>query len=417
MSLRGDFSPPGDKSVSHRVALFSLLARGTCRVENYSPCADCASTLGAVRALGGGVEQRDGGLVLQGRDGKLVSRAEIDCGNSGTTMRLLMGILAGVRGHYRLDGDDSLRRRPMARVARPLAQMGARVACAREGRPPVEIAGGGLQGIRYRLPVASAQLKSALLLAGLQARGETVVEEPVKSRDHTELMLRQWGADIQPCPGGWQVGPSLITLPPRFFVPGDPSSAAFFLCAAALIPGSRVLARGVLLNPTRTGFITVLERMGVQVGIRLQGREPEPWGDIEVAHTPGLRACTVEAKEIPALVDEVPILALVASQARGTTVFKEVGELRIKESDRLGAVESQLGAMGARIRVQGRDLLVEGPTPLSLPGGLDSFGDHRIAMTLSLAGLLAGGRARIQGEECAAVSFPDFQRVLGELWS
>ena len=417
MSLCGSFSPPGDKSVSHRVALFSLLAAGACRVENYSPCADCASTLAAVEALGGGVE-RDGGLVLKGRAGRLVPEAEIDCGNSGTTMRLLMGILAGVSGHFRLDGDASLRRRPMQRVARPLQEMGARVDCAPQGRPPVEIRGGNLQAIPYRLPVASAQLKSAVLLAGLQARGVTVVEEPVKSRDHTELMLRQWGADIQPCPGGWQVGPSLITLPPRFFVPGDPSSAAFFLCAAALLPGSRVRARGVLLNPTRVGFLAVLERMGVEVRTELQGREPEPWGDIEVGYTPGLRACTVEAKEIPGLVDEVPILALVATQARGTTVFKEVGELRIKESDRLGAVESQLGAMGARIKSLGEDLVVEGPTPLDLPPvELDSFGDHRIAMTLTLAGVLAGGRARVRGQECAAVSFPDFQQVLEELRS
>ncbi len=417
MSLDGQFSPPGDKSVYHRVALFSLLARGRCRVENYSPCADCASSLGAVRALGGEVAQGEGGLILRGRGGELVPRAEIDCGNSGTTMRLLMGILAGSPGPYRLDGDESLRRRPMARVARPLEQMGARVNCAPGGRPPVEISGGGLTGIRYRLPVASAQLKSALLLAGLRARGVTVVEEPVKSRDHTELMLGQWGASIQAREGRWELRPSPLTLPPEFYVPGDPSSAAFFLCAAAVIPGSRVRARGVLLNPTRTGFLQVLERMGAGMDIRLRGREPEPWGDIGVAHTPALRACTVEAREIPGLVDEVPILALVASQARGTTVFREVEELRIKESDRLGALESQLGAMGARIRTAGRDLVVEGPTPLRLAGELDSQGDHRIAMTLALAGLLAGGRARIRDEQCAAVSFPDFWRVLEELRS
>ncbi|MFH2124873.1 MAG: 3-phosphoshikimate 1-carboxyvinyltransferase, partial [Pseudomonadota bacterium] len=260
MSLKGSVTPPGDKSISHRAGLFSLLATGTCRVSNFSPCADCASTLEAVSRLGGTVEHQGEDVVLRGANGKLTS-AEVDCGNSGTTMRLLMGLLAGRPGRFTLDGDASLRRRPMARVADPLKRMGAQVSTT-DGRPPVNIQGAELVGQRHELAVASAQLKSALLLAGLQASGETLVIEPHLSRDHTERLLGAMGADIAQADGGWRVRSSAIRLPETLRVPGDVSAAAFMLTGALITPGSEVTTLGVGLNPGRVGLITVLQRMG-----------------------------------------------------------------------------------------------------------------------------------------------------------
>jgi 3-phosphoshikimate 1-carboxyvinyltransferase len=415
-SLKGDFIPPGDKSISHRVGLFSLLAGGCCLVQHYSSCVDCFFTLAAVKLLGGQADLNDEGLLLTGIEGRIRSEAQVDCGNSGTTMRLLTGLLAGRPGRYMLDGDGSLRRRPMERVATPLRLMGARVDCS-GGRPPVSIAGGGLTGITYILPVASAQLKSALLLAGVRAAGETVVREPAVSRDHTELLLKAMGADISYEDGHWRVRASRLILPERLLVPGDASSAAFFLCAAAVMPASDVTAEGVLLNPTRVGFLEVLRRMGARAEVVEQGREPEPWGRVRVFHGPELAGCVIEGREIPLLVDEIPIMALIASQARGTTVFKDVGELRAKETDRLSAVAGQLGAMGADITVAGDDLVINGPTRLRAVAGLNSLGDHRIAMTLRLALCLARADAPIVEEGCAVVSYPDFFRDLDKLLS
>ncbi len=414
MPLVGRFAPPGDKSISHRVGLLSLLGRGRCQVGNFSNGRDCASTLEAVRALGGGVESQGEHLVLSGAGGRLKREANLDCGNSGTTLRLLMGLLAGSSGRFGLDGDQSLRKRPMERVATPLRQMGARIDTT-EGRPPVRITGGGLAGIDYRLPVASAQLKSALLLAGLQAEGPTTVREPAPSRDHTERLLRMAGADISRVDGGWQVRPSRLSLPERLWVPGDSSSAAFFLCAAAMWPGSDVTAESISLNPTRTGFLAVLGRMGAAVETKVDDEAPEPWGRVRVRYRGGLRACVVERREIPLLVDEVPILALTATQAEGVTVFQGVEELRVKESNRIAAVISQLGAMGATLREEGDDLLVSGPTRLQAPAALESFGDHRIAMILRLAVAMCGGDSQIHDEACAAISYPGFAQTLREL--
>jgi len=406
MSLNGSVTPPGDKSISHRVALFSLLANGSCEVENFSPCADCASTVGAVRTLGGRVENEGENLVVHGAEGA-VSSGDVDCGNSGTTMRLLSGLLAGRPGSFSLDGDESLRRRPMARVADPLNEMGASVNTV-DGKPPLSIEGRELNGRRFDLAVASAQLKSALLLAGLQANGVTEVHEPHPSRDHTELLFKAMGADLTQANGGWQVRRSELTLPPSLRVPGDISAAAFMIVAALIVPHSRVVCQGVGLNPTRAGLITVLRRMGAELVIEEQGQSPEPWGLVETAYSPELRATEVLPAEIPLLVDEVPILALAATQAQGTTVLRAVGELRVKESDRLAAIVSQLGAMGARLGEDGDDLIIEGPTPLDTSGGYESFGDHRIAMTLAVAGMLNGVLPRVADASCAAVSYPDF---------
>lgn len=413
MRLKGSVTPPGDKSISHRAGLFSLLATGTCRVGNFSPCADCASTLEAVVRLGGTVERQGEEVVLSGAAGKL-SSAAVDCGNSGTTMRLLMGLLAGRPGRFSLDGDASLRRRPMARVADPLKRMGAKVGTA-EGRPPVNIEGAALTGQRHQLPVASAQLKSALLLAGLQASGETVVVEPHLSRDHTERLLKSMGADIAQAEGGWRVRPSAIHMPETFRVPGDVSAAAFMLVGALITPGSEVTTLGVGLNPGRVGLITVLERMGAKLVVTEEGNDPEPWGRVAAAYTPELTATEVLPEEIPLLVDEVPILALAATQAKGVTVMRSIGELRIKESDRIAAIVTQLGALGARLWEEGDDLFIEGPTALKPQGSCDSYGDHRIAMTLAMAGVLCGQTLEVADAACAGVSYPDFYRDLEAL--
>jgi 3-phosphoshikimate 1-carboxyvinyltransferase len=414
MKLQGTLAPPGDKSISHRLGLFALLAEGDCAVENYSPCEDCSSTLAVVRKLGVGVT-RQGNLVKLSSVGGNIKPGKVDCGNSGTTMRLIMGILAGRPGEFTLTGDESLSRRPMQRVADPLNAMGAKVRCE-DGKPPVNIIGAKLRGVEHELTVASAQLKSALLLAGLQAVGETKVKEPAPSRDHTELLFKAFGADIQRQEGAWRVKPSALSLPKKLSVPGDASSAAFFICGATIAPGSKIESENTLLNPTRIGFLKVLERMGAQIEIEEQGRDPEPWGKVRAAFTRDLRGCEVEGREIPLLVDEVPILALAATQAKGETVFHDVGELRIKESDRLGAIVAQLSAMGADLSIRGDDLVVQGPTKLVAPGHeMDSYGDHRIAMTLAITGVVAGRLPQVKNADCAAISYPGFYGDLERL--
>ncbi len=348
MRLSGTFKPPGDKSISHRIALLSLLAKGECVVSNYSTAQDCMTSVHAVNALGGGAVFSGEDLNLSANGRILTDSVDVDCGNSGTTMRLLMGVLAGASGRFILWGDDSLMKRPMERVAKPLRSMGANIFCAPNGTPPVTIDGSKLCGIDYRLPVASAQLKSAVLIAGVQAEGLTRIAEPVKSRDHTEHMLGMFGANIYFESGAWCVRKSLMELPSAFGVPGDPSSAAFFLCGAAMLDGSEVTAEGILLNPTRVKFLDKLKEMGAQTEIHIKGDSPEPWGSVKSSHSGKLSPCKVTSEELPLLVDEVPILALLATQAHGVSVFQEIGELRIKESDRVAALVSELGKLGAR---------------------------------------------------------------------
>lgn len=415
-ALSGSFRPPGDKSVSHRVALFSLLADGCCAVHAYSDCEDCASTLRAVHQLAGGVQATAAGLLLRGAAGRLVPSADLDCGNSGSTIRMLQGILAGQPGgSYRLDGDASLRRRPMERVAIPLRQMGADIRTS-AGHAPVTLCGARLRGIDYALPVASAQLKTAVMLAGLQASGDTCVHEPASSRDHSERMLRAWGADLRQDGNRVRLAPGRLTLPASFTVPGDASGAAFFICGAVLAQGSEVTATEVLLNPSRIGWIDVLRRLGASVTCQVQSESPEPMGSIHAASAAALRAVEVSAAEIPNVVDEIPILAVVATQARGTTVFRQAGELRVKECDRLAAIETELRRFGADVRVENDDLFVRGPTPLKAPAETcESYGDHRIAMSLRIAALLCDGPVAIRDEGCAAVSYPEFARALAAL--
>lgn len=416
MYLRGSFSPPGDKSVSHRIVLFSLLARGSCSVRNLSPGADVGSSLAAVQRLGVTVPASAESVEIAGPAEIPRSAVSVDCGNSGTTMRLLMGILAGTAGEFILDGDESLRARPMERVATPLRDMGA-VIQTRDGTSPVHITGRNLTGIRYRLPVPSAQIKSAVLLAGIQADGETVVEEPIPSRDHTERLLAQMGAHIRRDSSSIAVQRSDLTIPAEFHVPGDPSSAAFFLCSAVFMEGSDVSAENVLLNPGRIGFIRVLERMGAEITVQPFTNAHEPVGSVRAKFSPNLIGCTVEEQEMPSLIDEVPILALVATQCTGRTRFNGIRELRIKETDRIAAIVNQLGSMGARIDADENSLTIEGPTPLHAADPLDSYGDHRIAMMLRLACRFAGAESEIIGEESMGISYPGFTNTLETLAS
>ncbi len=415
MRLFGSFEPPGDKSISHRIALFSLLAQGRCIVTNFSTALDCTTSLRAVCSLGVETALSDGQVMLEGAGGSLKNRVDVDCGNSGTTIRLLMGMLAGVHGTFTLYGDESLMKRPMERAAQPLRQMGASIVCSSRGAPPVVIVGSRLNGIQYTLPVASAQLKSAVLLAGTQADGKTELIEPMKSRDHTERLLEICGARLFRRSGTWLIEKSELTLPPMFRVPGDPSSAAFLLGAAALVPESIVTARAVVQNPTRIKYLDKFEDMGIHVEADLTGQSPEPWGNITVRYNGRLKPVTVTQEEMPLLIDEIPLLVLLATQAHGMSVFKDIRELRIKESDRPAALTSELGKMGADIEIVGNDMIVRGPVSLKPAARLQSFGDHRIAMTLAVACVAAGAPLNIDDTSCMAISYPTFLDTLRRL--
>jgi len=418
-SLKGNFSPPGDKSISHRLALMSLIAKGSMQLSNFSSCDDVNTSLKAIEKLGCDVKKTSQEVIIRGANRRLTHGADIDCGNSGTTMRLLMGILSANRGIFHLDGDESLRKRPMERIAEPLRLMNAYID-TEDGKAPIRIMGGKLKGIEYELPVASAQLKSAILLAGFQAINSTTIIEPAPSRDHTERLFKELGATI--IKKGNQITLKYLmwtqtdlVLPNSYYVPGDISSAAFFLCAAAILPDSDIIAEHVLLNPTRTGVLNVLKRMNARIEIDQKGEEPEPWGNVRSIFSSHLKACQIQADEIPSLVDEVPILSLVATQAHGTTIFHGVSELRIKETDRLSAIASELGKMGANITAEKDTLIIKGPTKLNPVPLLESYDDHRIAMTLRLAGLLSGQSPEIKGENCIAISYPNFHETLTQL--
>lgn len=411
-SFRGRFRLPGDKSISHRAALFGALAEGTTQIENYSSAADCTSTLECLRALG--VEsRRDGSTVtVQGRGPEAWTppARDLDAGNSGTTLRLLAGALAGRPFRSVLTGDESLRRRPVERIAAPLRAMGATLHST-EGKPPLTIEGGRLRGITFAIPVASAQVKTAVLLAGLQAEGTTTVSEPAPSRDHTERMLPQFGVPVEreglsaAVRGGSRLRGAEIT------VPSDISSAAFLVVAALVLPDSEVHLEGVLLSPTRSAFVEVLRAMGGQVETRLESTTPEPVGSI-VARSSTLRGTSVNPALVASLIDEVPALAVAASLAEGTFTLTEAKELRVKESDRIAAIAEGLGRLGARVRELPDGLVIEGGAPLR-GAAVRSHDDHRIAMAMAVAALAAEGSTEIEDAECATVSFPEFYDILG----
>ena len=409
---------PGDKSVCHRSIMLGALATGETTVKGFVPGADCLSTVRCIRALGAQVEDLGAGdMRVQGVGLNGLKEAEdvLDAGNSGTTVRLLSGILAGQPFYTTLTGDWSLRRRPMARIVEPLTRMGARIMGRGGDRLlPLAIRGGDLRSIEYCLPVASAQVKSCVILAALFADGETTVVEPAPTRDHTERMMRAMGARVDT--DGNRItlrgGQPLKAVPIE--VPGDISSAAFFLVAGAITPGSDVVIEGVGVNPTRTGILDILSAMGADITME-NGREVggEPIADLRV-RTSALRATTVEGNLVPRAIDELPVLAVAATQAEGRTLVREAQELRVKETDRIKAIVTELKAMGARIEEQPDGFIVDGPTPLR-GASVKTYGDHRMAMSLAVAGLVAEGQTTIEGTECAVVSFPGFFDKLNSL--
>lgn len=424
--LQGSVRVPGDKSLSHRAVLFAAMAEGTSRPTGVLDSADVRSTIGAVQALGAQVcvlTETDGGLDLEvqgwGPAGPQAPSDPIDCGNSGTTSRLLMGVLAGWPIEATLTGDASLSRRPMRRIMDPLSSMGARFHSAEGGLLPVTVRGGALTAREYRSPVASAQVKSAVLLAGLRASGTTTVIEPALSRDHTERLLPAFGVPVATgekdgYPAAALTGPAALRAY-DVAVPGDPSSAAFLVAAALLVPESDVTVADVCMNPTRVGFLNVLRRMGADIEVLDAATiGAEPVGSLRARFTPSLHATTITPAEVPALIDEIPVLALVATQAEGTTRFEGVGELRVKETDRLAAVADGLGMLGATVRTGGDWLEITGPTPL-MGTQLSSLGDHRLAMSWAVAGLAADGETVIEEFEAVHVSFPGFLDVIAGL--
>jgi 3-phosphoshikimate 1-carboxyvinyltransferase len=409
--LRGEVRVPGDKSVSHRALILGALADGVSEAAGLAPGADVRSTRGVLQALGVSFEGGASDVKIHGRGlGGLAAHAgELDAGNSGTTMRLMAGVLAGHPFLSRLSGDASLCRRPMERVAAPLRLMGATVELTQDGTAPMTVIGGMLRGREYRLPVPSAQVKSAVLLAGLHASGRTTVVETAATRDHTEKMLGLFGVRVarEGLAASLEGGDGARLKAARVEVPGDPSSAAFWAVAAALAPGSEVTVRGVMSNPSRVGFLEVLKRMGADVKREKSAeRSGEPCADL-VVRGGKLRATNISASEVPGLVDEVPILALAAALAEGTSRFHGLDELRHKESDRLAGIAELLARFGARIRAQEDDLIVEG-TPRLKGAKVESLGDHRLAMTGFVAGFLASGETRVHDASCAEISYPSF---------
>ncbi len=381
------------------------------RIRNYSSAADCASTLDCLRALGVSVVRNRGEVTVEGRgpDAWTAPEGALDAGNSGTTLRLLAGALAGRPFRAVLTGDESLRRRPVERVAAPLRAMGA-TALTTDGKPPLTIEGGRLHGIDFDLPVASAQVKTAVLLAGLQASGTTTVREPAPSRDHTERMLPAFGVPVERNGLAATVHGGATLRAAEVTVPGDASSAAFLVVAALVLPDSEIHLEGVLLSPTRAAFVDVLRDMGGQIETHLDSTEPEPVGSI-VARSSALRGTMVDPGRVAALIDEVPALAVAASFAEGTFTLTGARELRVKESDRIAAMAEGLGRLGGHVRELSDGLVIEGGTPLR-GASVRSHGDHRVAMALAVAALAAEGATEIEGAECATVSFPEFYEFL-----
>ena len=415
--IQCEITVPGDKSISHRAVILAGLSNGTCVITGFLPSEDCLCTVNAMRALGIEIEQPDATtLIVHGRKKQFSAPAkEIDCGNSGTTMRLMTGILSTQPFRSRLIGDPSLSKRPMKRVIEPLALMGAKITAeCPGGTPPLLIEGCPPQPIDYVLPVASAQVKSAIILAGLFAKGKTTVTEPSQSRDHTERMLSYFL--VRPQKEGLSVSIYGEQTPESrdFLVPGDISSAAFWLVAAAANPNSHLLVKNVGLNETRTGVLAVLVRMGAVVREVIEDIDDgEPRGSIEIKGAQ-LRATTIKGKEIANVIDELPILAVAAALATGTTIISDAKELRVKETDRLAAIATNLRAMGVPVIEKEDGLEITGGAPLK-GATLSSFGDHRIAMAGAIAGLFADGETVVEDVACIDTSYPGFEHALTEI--
>jgi len=414
-NLAGTLHVPGDKSISHRYAMLGAIAEGTTQLENFSTGADCASTLGCLRNLGVQWEKTGKSVTIHGRGRELkVPEAALNCGNSGSTLRMLSGILAGQRFTSELSGDRSLSRRPMARIIEPLQAMGARIEAQPGAFPPLYITGGNLNAIEYKMPVASAQVKSALLFAGLFANGETAVEEPARTRDHGELALRAFGASVKQ--QGSQVkirgGQTLRAI--EAHVPGDLSTAAFFLVAAAIFPGSQLVIPGLLMNPTRARLLDILISMGMTISVtQLEEHHGELVGTVQ-AQGGRLTGLRLAGNDTVALIDEIPVLAAIAPYTEDGVEIRDARELRVKESDRIAAIVANLRAMGAALEEHEDGLRIPGDQELH-GAELDSFDDHRIAMAFAVTALRAKGVSEITGAEAAQISYPEFFETLSGL--
>jgi 3-phosphoshikimate 1-carboxyvinyltransferase len=422
-ALQGKPIIPGDKSISHRGLILGSLAHGTTEIIDALDAGDTRSTWNCLSSLGVMIHKKDHRTwVVRGMGDRPFQEpaAFLDCGNSGTSLRLLMGVLAGARSERalisRLQGDASLNRRPMKRVAEPLRQMGAQIALTSENFAPVTIQSTRLHGVDYELKIASAQLKSALLLAGISAQGTLSLRGEIQSRDHTERMLAHFGASIRATPQeiSLECGQKLRSA--QVQVPGDPSTASFWMAAASILPGSRIEMENISLNPTRLGFLNALKRMGAKLTTELHEEKPEPRGRI-VAESGALQGVKIGGNEIPGLIDELPLLAIVATQADGLTEVTGASELRVKESDRLEAIAQGLREMGAEIELLTDGFRIQGPQKLKA-ACIQSFHDHRIAMAFSIAGLVANdstGATVIENAECVAISYPSFYETLASL--
>lgn len=413
--LRGEIAVPGDKSISHRSIMFGALASGTTRVSGFLQGEDNYSTLNAFRAMGVEIDDLGNGelcIAGVGLHGLKEPGDVLDCGNSGTTMRLMTGLLSGQKFFSVLTGDQYLRRRPMRRVVEPLSTMGAQID-GRDGgeRAPLAIRGSRLNGVEYTSPVASAQVKSALLLAGLYAEGETTVREPHLSRDHSERMLAGFGANVQPFAGGVTLIPGNDLTGRDLTVPGDISSAAFFLVAGLIVPGSELLIRNVGINPSRSGIIDILRDMGGAIEL-VDERDVcgEPVADLLVRHS-RLHGIDIGGAVVPRAIDEFPVISVAAALAEGTTTIRDAHELRVKETDRIAAMVSELGKLGAKMEARDDGMVIDGVEGFT-GGEVSSCGDHRIAMSCAVAAQVANGPVQIEDTECTETSFPGFWQLL-----
>ncbi|MDO8734004.1 MAG: 3-phosphoshikimate 1-carboxyvinyltransferase [Elusimicrobiota bacterium] len=414
MLIKGEIEVAPDKSISHRALMISAIAEGTSRIKNFLKADDCISTMNCLKKLGVDIAEKDDEIIVKGHGLKLKKLSDIlDAGNSGTTVRLLSGILAGQNFATKIIGDESLSKRPMKRIIEPLEKMGAKIK-SNNGYLPIEIAGGNLKPINYESKISSAQVKSCVLFAGLYADGITSFTEPEKSRDHTERMLKSFGAKIEVNKNTVSIKGIAKLHSSDVFIPGDISSAAFFMVAATIVKNSELRIKNVGINPTRTGIIDVLKRMGAKIEIENK-REiaGELIADI-IVKSSELKSTNIERNEIPFLIDEIPIIAVVATQAEGITKITGAKELRVKETDRLKAISSELRKMGADIQELEDGLIIKGPTKLK-GTKVDSYKDHRIAMSLAIASLVADGDTEIKDSECVNISFPKFFNILKKI--
>ena len=410
MVIRGEIELPGDKSISHRALMFAALAQGESKIENISTGDDIQSTMNCLKACGIDINNKNEGLIVKGGSFSDPKRP-LNCGNSGTTARLMLGLLAGRGIQAKFIGDDSLSSRPMDRIMSPLSKMGLKYRST-NGKLPVTIEQSDLVGIDYRSSIASAQLKSALLLAGLGADSKTIVREPLKSRDHTEIMLSEMGAKIHTDGLSTFIEPQSSDLRSiNMSIPGDPSSAAFFVAAAAMLPGSDIILKNILLNPTRAEVFHHLEKMGVVIKyVDNYKRSGESIGSLAISHGK-LSSIIINEKDVPGVIDELPILAILATQANGTTIVKGASELRVKECDRINAICLNLRKMGGDIIELEDGFKINGPTELH-GANIETFHDHRIAMAFAIAGLITTQSVILDHPECASTSFPEFYDVL-----